>query len=356
MRAFLRARALHRRARLEAWTRRTALTASPGCTWPAVQCRVRGAEALALEEPSFASESRSADGCRLRLPRRERCLSRGEGEREPRRDCQRRSVPSLIVAKRTDDLLHQIEAGALDSTKPLADTLRKVIALGGRAGSPEMTRWASKELNGYEVSEGLPPYRELRAALQVDAALPFAGHIRGQNISPLQLPDFVQEKLPSAVEMRQGIAELERMARMPEKEHLKFQSQLMQDAIPIINAEHHFDGDIVTMYWSVSPTSVAGIVDKVRTALTTLVAEIMANSPSGASVPSPDVASHAVQVAMTGRGHQVTVINAAEGASVVQASEGDRPWWRKPWAIAGGILTVITAVLTFMQVQGWQFG
>ena len=56
-------------------------------------------------------------------------------------------------------LLDEIESDLLNS-KPLADVLRKVIVLGGRAGSGALRDWASLELNGYAGSdEQIPPYR-----------------------------------------------------------------------------------------------------------------------------------------------------------------------------------------------------
>lgn len=45
-------------------------------------------------------------------------------------------VRSPFVKTRTDRLLGEIEAGALNSSTPIADVLRKVIALGGRRVQP----------------------------------------------------------------------------------------------------------------------------------------------------------------------------------------------------------------------------
>jgi hypothetical protein len=44
----------------------------------------------------------------------------------------------LSVTKRSDRLLEEIEKGALDSGKPIAEVLRKAITLGGRADSAEL--------------------------------------------------------------------------------------------------------------------------------------------------------------------------------------------------------------------------
>ena len=51
------------------------------------------------------------------------------------------------------------------SDRPLAETLRKCIVLGGRAGSTELRDWASKELRGYYGDSALPQYRQVPAII-----------------------------------------------------------------------------------------------------------------------------------------------------------------------------------------------
>ena len=45
-------------------------------------------------------------------------------------------------------LLDEVEAGALESSVPLADVLRKCVSLGGWSGSESIRDWALQELNG----------------------------------------------------------------------------------------------------------------------------------------------------------------------------------------------------------------
>jgi hypothetical protein len=69
-------------------------------------------------------------------------------------------------------LLTEIERGALDDNVPLATTLRKCVALGGQAGSIELRRWASRELNGYKAGDDdLPEWRIVGAVLHIDPTL-----------------------------------------------------------------------------------------------------------------------------------------------------------------------------------------
>jgi hypothetical protein len=45
--------------------------------------------------------------------------------------------------------MDEIERGALDNQRSLADTLRRCVLLGGKARSAELRAWASRELTGY---------------------------------------------------------------------------------------------------------------------------------------------------------------------------------------------------------------
>jgi len=59
------------------------------------------------------------------------------------------------------NLLNEIQRDALDARTPVANTLRKLVALGGVAGSTELQTWASLELRGYFGSSvELPDYRK----------------------------------------------------------------------------------------------------------------------------------------------------------------------------------------------------
>jgi hypothetical protein len=169
------------------------------------------------------------------------------------------------VNTRSSGLLREIEAGALDSWTPIADVLRKVIAIGGRYHSPELRDWASRELNGYGPDDELPDYRK-------------------------------------------------------------------------------YEAQIIRLFWSVDPMALAGVVDLVRTALTALVAELVANIPPGAEAPEPEGAANAVQFAVTGKRNKVTFAS-AQGAASVSAGAGtsdDKSLNR--WTITLVLIGVIVAM------------
>jgi hypothetical protein len=188
------------------------------------------------------------------------------------------------VRTRERTLLDQIQTGALDSSVPLADTLRKVVALGGETGSEELRGWASRELRGYGGSDvELPEYRRPAAPLKVDA-FKFNAQITGQSISPRQLPDFVAEKLGEEVPLSAGIGEIEAMLKRAREGDgsVKLMPPMAQDIVRYMNHEiqNHPQGDpyqqITELYWVVSQVTLEGIVDQVRTTLVELVAEMRA--------------------------------------------------------------------------------
>src|SRR3546814_9342286 len=93
------------------------------------------------------------------------------------------------MARSADGLLSQIEDGALDSSTPLADTLRKCVALGGQAGSAELRDWARRELDGYGTEAELPDSSTGGAIIPLDGATVNAG-ITGPTLPHSPLPAF----------------------------------------------------------------------------------------------------------------------------------------------------------------------
>lgn len=177
-------------------------------------------------------------------------------------------------------LLDEIETSALDSSTPIADALRKAIALGGAVNSQPLREWASRELKGYEgvPEEEVPSYRKLPALIQMDY---ISGYTvaTGQSVAPSSLPDFVQENVKERVTLYFPIAQIEEMAES--KEAIRLTLPMAADLAGLLKREWNLDEfqQITALYWSVSSNSMRGVVDRVRTSLTELVAEIRAGLP-----------------------------------------------------------------------------
>jgi hypothetical protein len=70
-----------------------------------------------------------------------------------------------------------------------------------------------------------------------------------------------------------------------------------------------------------------GIVDQVRTTLTTLIAEVNATMPTGEAIPSAEVATNAFNLAVTGKRNKVSVSTQQSVTTVTTAaSEEPRRW------------------------------
>lgn len=261
------------------------------------------------------------------------------------------------MTKRADRLLQEIEAGALDSRTSIADVLRKVIALGGRAGSDELRDWAHRELRGYEPGDDLPSYRQVVAPLQMDAGT-MQGFIKNQSLSSWELPEVAQDKITNDLPLAMGIAEIERFARNCKPgDVVKLGPPGSQDLVVLMNASGQWRGHIERIYWAVSPVALQGVVEQVRTALTVLVAEIHANIPDGTITPPAEVASNAINFAVTGKRNKINVVAPQGGSTVTTtAPEEPRRWLRMAGVVLIGLVTIAAAIFTLMQVQGWSFG
>jgi hypothetical protein len=264
------------------------------------------------------------------------------------------------VSKRDATLLDQIEDDAVNG-RPIADTLRKTVILGGKAGSTALRDWATRELKGYGPDDDLPEYRIVGAPICVDA---FVGNgwIKGQRMSIHELPKFAQESIKEQVALAFPVGEIEAIIRNVEKgedstAHLSLPGAA--DLVLLWNHEstvpyHH----IQSAYWSVSVTSLHGVVDQVRTTLAELAAEMRAGTPQGHDLPSADVTNQAVSVAVHGKNARVVVTSqAAGGDAIVTTGEPgpkDPGWWtvgRVMWTAVVGVATIAAAVFGYLALR-----
>jgi hypothetical protein len=261
------------------------------------------------------------------------------------------------VNKRSQCLLQKIEDDALDQKTPVGDLLRMVIILGGQADSAKMRDWARRELEGYGPDDELPPYRIIAAPLRMDWGS-VRVVLRGETISPWELPDFARDKMTDEVHLRFGIAEIEQMARRTEPSKLvELPPPGAADLVALINARDHRNRHLERLYWGVSPVALAGVVDQVRTTLTAMTAEIRAIMPEGMEVPSPEVANNAHHVVVEGgKRHTINVTAPPGGSTVATAAAESRQWVRIAAGVLLGLLTIAGVVFALMQAQGWRFG
>jgi hypothetical protein len=81
----------------------------------------------------------------------------------------------------------------------------------------------------------------------------------------------------------------------------------MPDLVLYMNSRADYGTAFHSMYWKVSPTSIHGILDTIRTSLVALVAEMGAAGTE--EVPSPEVADQAVNVVVRGAKRSTIMVN-----------------------------------------------
>ncbi|MFJ6531494.1 hypothetical protein [Microbacterium sp. NPDC091662] len=248
------------------------------------------------------------------------------------------------------DLLGQIERDLL-AEKPLDSLLRKLVLLGGSAGSAELREWASSELRGYDNDEELPRYRTITAPLQIDGAVP-GGIIRNQSISPMDLPDFARDDVTELVRLQMGIREIRSMIdRHQSDQVVKLLPPGSSSLVGYMNRSARRNGQISDLYWSVSIVALDGVLDQVRTRLAELIAEMRAATPHGQTLPTGAQATNAVNLVIRGRGNRVTI---AQTVETQPKSEGDPVhaprFWTRARTIGASVVGLATIVGTIAAV------
>lgn len=191
------------------------------------------------------------------------------------------------------DILKSLREHVLDESEPLAGLLRKCLALGALTGSEELREWANNELKGYSDDAPLPPYRSITAPLFVNQR---GGneYLTGQQINHLQIPSDLREYVPDSLAFRQPLEEMVQMAASGEK------SMKMGYAIfSVVAAEWTKTlgpwQAVTALYYSVLPSSIAGIVSMIRTTLVEIVIDLAKDVPLD-SLPSKAKVDSVVQV------------------------------------------------------------
>lgn len=250
------------------------------------------------------------------------------------------------------NLMAQVERDLVDE-KPLETILRKLILLGGNAGSPELREWAGAELRGYANGEELPPYRNVNAPIQIDGAAPGA-IVRHQTISSMALPDFARDQIDELVPLRMGVREIQTMvSRANAKDGVvKLQPAGASLVVDYMNRTGQMTGHIESLYWSVSVVALDGVLDQIRTRLAELIAELRSSTPIGQPWPSPMHTANAVQLVINGRGNRVNIAQASDNSSIATPAQSRRGFWTTAkviGAIVVGLATVITTGIALVQ-------
>jgi hypothetical protein len=264
----------------------------------------------------------------------------------------------MPIARRAGDLLGEIEAAALDPSSDLPAVLRKCITLGSVTGSERLREWAVRELKGYGPDDTLPPYREVSAPLQLDGAT-YNGMVRNQAVPAALLPSEVRDLLTDQVHFPQPIAELADLlseARNRGEGSIRIGVPAGPALVALMN--HKLSGSyrlVESVFWCVSLSPIARILDVVRTNLVELVAEMRAGMPAGSGLPSHEATEQAVDIAIHGKRNRVVVVHqvgsdgqvaAATGGAAAVGTDAESPGRRVMWWVVGvaGVVAAVAAV------------
>jgi hypothetical protein len=250
--------------------------------------------------------------------------------------------------------LDEIEQDLL-SAAPLADCLRKCIALGLALRSDALKDWATRELDGYPVIDDLPAYRRVPVNIIGDVYRPAR---RSQPVPISQLPEALQATTRDGYPMPDGVATVSAYV-----EEAKRRDGFLALAIPdSLRLAAQLPGIRFTNIWyRIDGAALDGLLGRVRTHAIHILHEIRGLTPE-ADEPTAKAANQAVNVQVTGgKGHQINVTtNQAQNGNVsstaVPAGSNDDvarqglKWTKRQtyWTIVGVILTVIVTVVTLL--------
>lgn len=189
-------------------------------------------------------------------------------------------------------LLDQVIDGATDDSVSTANLLRKFLVLGSRLKSPEITEWASGELNGLGQTR-LADYPVYRGPLRVGVHVTFNGY--GMTVvHPLTaeaVPDEGGFRLTNFNHyFNQPIAELEALANAegdhtapwPTSTLSKFQK--WNEEGRTIQVE---DLGVLSVVKNIPRTMIYGVIDNIRTKAMELALEIQARYPEAGEHDGP---------------------------------------------------------------------
>lgn len=223
-------------------------------------------------------------------------------------------------------LLPQIAENVLDESVPLASLLRKCLMLGALNGSEQLRTWATLELEGYVGVQELPKHRKIPAAMDLFITNRAGYGGLTQRLQPSVLPKEIFGDVDIEIAtISQGVGELEAMAASGKEKH-QHSPRWSHIVVEYLNRFHADDSSLVAVaYWAIYPTSVAGVLSEIRTALVALVAELVAQTPEGQTVPDKATTDRAVQILIYGNHNSVTLQQSGDGsinASATVVGEG----------------------------------
>lgn len=142
----------------------------------------------------------------------------------------------------------ELQQDALDKSIPVEDLLRKALVVSKKLGISEIEEWINSELNGYDQTSKIPKYREIRGIIK--AFNPYQGWI------PVQFETEEDSVLASTQLNRNSIGEISNLS-----EGKNLQAEISPELKKALWDSNGVKFDIKLF---ISPTSMVGILERVR--------------------------------------------------------------------------------------------
>ena len=162
-------------------------------------------------------------------------------------------------------LLDEIRSDLVNESANLSNTLRKAKILASAIGLPEFKEWVDSELGGYSDREKVPSYRRLRPTNIGTFFGPGPSSLQNVVLPTYNLSGNIKDLAENQV-FDEGVGQLEAMAAQASESYQWTWPQemvmLARDAIQMGRGMV-----LVDAYQPISPQSISGILDQVKTKL-----------------------------------------------------------------------------------------
>lgn len=184
-------------------------------------------------------------------------------------------------------LLQEIQRDAVDSKSDLPTLLRKCRILAAKLKNEEFKTWVQNELDGYRAGTTLPGYRRARAQSLGDFAGAFSSGLRNAPIPLMSLPNEYREFASTAV-FAHGVSELQNMIANNRGNALR--EYWPADLVALVAGNIMQDMNLMQACKIISPSTVVGILDTIRTRILNFVLEIESAAPdAGEGTLTPEL-------------------------------------------------------------------
>lgn len=176
-------------------------------------------------------------------------------------------------------LLRQIQDAALDSSVPLADTLRRCKVLAARLQSEAFGTWVGAELSGYggKVDQA-PEYRRFKCISLGDFSAPFGGGMRNTPIPLSTIPKDLRHLVAEAT-ISESVASLEALVASKGQQDKGIQLPWPSDLIRFMQTRIYENMSLIAANRVLSHAQLVGILDTVRTRMLEFALEIEKENP-----------------------------------------------------------------------------